>query len=210
MILNPPIYDTNRKVIETFSYNGEEHLLRLHLEVNSRFTDFFVITEGVYSTTCFRKPLKFNASKFPQFIDRIIYIPLFNMPYHDVEATSTTKQANEHYVRDASFNLLEVMARPSDTIIVSDTDEMLSFERFKEFDPLRHEYASTEMQMHVYYFNRRSAYTHPPFRSKQNILYNLTKIATFKTLTDKFGVKRSLLRQKNDCKVDAISKETEG
>ena len=75
-----------------------------------------------------------------------------------------------------------------------------------KFDPLKHVYASTEVSMHVFYFNRRSVYAYPPFARKANLLYNAIKILTFKTLKEKFNGTIAVLRQQYGCQLDVMSK----
>ena len=69
-----------RLVFDCMAYNGEDHILDLKLRVTNSFVNFNVLTEGAWSHTGVPKPLRFNYSHFEKYANRIIYLPIRNMP----------------------------------------------------------------------------------------------------------------------------------
>ena len=70
------------KIFDCFSYWDEDFLLNLRLNVLNKFVDFFVIVEG-NKTWQNNKKLKFDINKFQKFKDKIIYVPVNDLPDGD-------------------------------------------------------------------------------------------------------------------------------
>lgn len=75
------ILKSRRLVINCFPYNGESHLLKLKLLLTNSFTDYYIITEGMYSHTGIEKDLTFDYQLFEPYADKILFLPLQNIPY---------------------------------------------------------------------------------------------------------------------------------
>ena len=61
----------------------EEMLLDLRLNIMDKYVDKFVITEATYMHNGKPKNLNFDINKFSKFKDKIIYIPVEDMPEGD-------------------------------------------------------------------------------------------------------------------------------
>ncbi len=136
------------KIYDCFSYLDEDFLLSLRLKILNNYIDYFVIIEGDKTWQNNKKELSFDIEKFKEFKEKIIYIPVTNMPEGD------NPYLRENFQRDA-INRGLVNAGKDDLIIISDLDEIPNPEVFKNFKQ-NMRYAVFK-QMHFYYkFNLQS------------------------------------------------------
>ena len=68
------------KIFDCFSYWDEDLLLDMRLNILDEFVDYFVVVEGNKTWQNNPKSLKFNHDNFKKFKDKIIYIPVEDMP----------------------------------------------------------------------------------------------------------------------------------
>ena len=68
------------KIYDCFSYLDEDLLLDLRLNILDEYVDYFVIVEGNKTWQNNPKELKFNIQKFSKFKNKIIYIPVNDLP----------------------------------------------------------------------------------------------------------------------------------
>ena len=130
------------KIYDCFSYWDEDLLLELRLNILDKYVDYFVIVEGNKTWQNNSKKLKFNLEKFNQFKDKIIYIPLENMP------DGNNPYLRENFQRNAiTKGLTEAM--DDDLIIISDLDEIPNPKQIQFFKKDMH-YAVFK-QFHFYY-----------------------------------------------------------
>ena len=130
------------KVYDCFSYWDEDLLLDLRLNVLNDFIDYFVIVEGNKTWQNNFKKLRFDINKFSKFKDKIIYIPVEDMPDGDNPYIRENYQRN--CISRGLNNTLE-----NDLIIISDLDEIPNPEALKFFSPDM-QYAVFK-QKHFYY-----------------------------------------------------------
>ena len=105
------------KIFDCFSYWDEDLLLDLRLNILSDHVDYFVITEGNKTWQNNPKNLRFDINKFEKFKEKIIYIPVTDMPDGD----------NPYLRENHQRNCLErglIKADKNDIIIISDLDEI--------------------------------------------------------------------------------------
>ena len=105
------------KIFDCFSYWDEDLLLDLRLNILSDHVDYFVITEGNKTWQNNPKKLRFDINKFKKFKEKIIYIPVTDMPDGD----------NPYLRENHQRNCLErglIKADKNDIIIISDLDEI--------------------------------------------------------------------------------------
>ena len=139
-------------IYDCFSYWDEDLLLDLRLNILNEFVDHFVIVEGNKTWQNNKKDLKFNINNFNKFKNKIIYIPVTDMPDGD------NPYIRENFQRNCISRGLR-NANEDDLIIISDLDEIPNPEVIKNFKP-NMKYAVFK-QMHFYYkFNLRSK-NHP-------------------------------------------------
>jgi Glycosyltransferase family 17. len=115
------------KIFDCFSYWDEDLLLDLRLNILSDHVDYFVITEGNKTWQNNPKKLRFDINKFKKFKEKIIYIPVTDMPDGD----------NPYLRENHQRNCLEkglIKADKNDIIIISDLDEIpnpITLSKFK-------------------------------------------------------------------------------
>ena len=71
------------KIYDCFSYWDEDLLLELRLNILNDYVSYFVIVEGNRTWQNNSKKYRFNIKKFSKFKDKIIYIPISDMPDGD-------------------------------------------------------------------------------------------------------------------------------
>ena len=67
-------------IYDCFSYWDEDLLLDLRLNILDKYVDFFVIVEGNKTWQNNPKNLRFDINRFSKFKEKIIYVPVTNMP----------------------------------------------------------------------------------------------------------------------------------
>ena len=70
-------------IYDCFSYLDEDLILELRLNTLHKYVDYFVVVEGNKTWQNNPKELKFDISKYKKFKDKIIYIPVKDMPAGD-------------------------------------------------------------------------------------------------------------------------------
>ena len=68
------------KIYDCFSYWDEDLLLDLRLNILNDYVDYFVIVEGNKTWQNNSKKLRFDIQKFSKFKNKIIYVPVDDMP----------------------------------------------------------------------------------------------------------------------------------
>ena len=130
------------KIYDCFSYWDEDFLLDLRLNILNEYIDYFVIVEGNKTWQDNEKKLRFNIDKFKKFKDKIIYIPVEDLPGGDDPYLRENYQRNciDRGIKDANED---------DLIIISDLDEIPNPDKLKNFHP-KSRY-SVFKQKHFYY-----------------------------------------------------------
>jgi beta-1,4-mannosyl-glycoprotein beta-1,4-N-acetylglucosaminyltransferase len=130
------------KIYDCFSYWDEDLLLDLRFNILDKYVNFFVIVEGNKTWQNNSKKLIFDINKFPKFKDKIIYIPIKDMPDGD------DPYLRENFQRNCILKGL-TNSLQDDLIIISDLDEIPSPEALNKFKPSM-KYAVFK-QKHFYY-----------------------------------------------------------
>ncbi len=136
------------KIYDCFSYWDEDLLLELRLNILNDYVDYFVIVEGNKTWQNNPKKLNFNIEKFNNFKNKIIYIPVKEMP------DGRNPYLRENFQRNCITRGL-LKAEDNDVIIISDLDEIpnpikiINFKKKMRF--------AVFQQKHFYYkFNLQS------------------------------------------------------
>jgi len=151
------------KIYDCFMFFDEEMLLDLRLNILDKYIDKFVITEANYMHSGRPKKLLFDINKFSKFKDKIIYIVVDNPPPNllrikneDSKDKKDLKKIHNAYKREiyqierAQDGLVE--AGKSDTIIISDLDEIPNLEKV-DFSFTKQKLTFFKQQMFYYKFN---------------------------------------------------------
>ena len=115
-------------IYDCFSYWDEDLLLDLRLNILDNYVDYFVIVEGNKTWQNNPKKLRFEIDKFKKFKNKIIYVPVTNLP------DGEDPYLRENYQRNAIVNGLN-NANDNDLIIISDLDEIPDPKKINTFDP---------------------------------------------------------------------------
>jgi len=129
-------------IYDCFSYWDEDLLLDLRLNILNKYVDYFVIVEGNKTWQNNPKKLRFDINKFQKFKNKIIYIPVEDMPDGD------DPYKRENFQRNAILRGLK-NSNNEDIIIISDLDEIPSPSLISNFNP-KNKFAVFK-QKHFYY-----------------------------------------------------------
>ena len=114
-------------IYDCFSFFNELDLLEIRLETLDKVVDKFVLAESNYTHTGKPKPLyyKINKARFAKFNDKIIHVI---SPDPDDPERATRDVAYgwlcENRQRNATIRAIETILKDSDTLIISDLDEI--------------------------------------------------------------------------------------
>lgn len=139
------------KVFDCFTFFNELDLLDIRLNELSKVVDYFVIVESEETFTGKSKPLVFeeNRERFSKFESQIIYVKKLK------SSTKLRSWDREHAQRNELISGLQ-QAKPSDIIILSDVDEIISLdtiEYIKKSPPKIDEVYCLELRYFHFYLN---------------------------------------------------------
>ena len=116
------------KLYDCFSYWDEDLLLDMRLNILDEHVDYFVVVEGNKTWQNNLKKLKCDIKKFNNFKNKIIYVPVTDLP------DGEDPYLRENHQRNAIVNGLQ-KANDNDLIIISDLDEIPDPKKINLFDP---------------------------------------------------------------------------
>ena len=114
------------KIYDCFSYWDEDLLLDIRLNILNEYVDYFVIVEGNRTWQNNYKKLRFDIKKFEKFKDKIIYIPVEDMPGGE------NPWIRENFQRNCITRGL-AESNSEDLIIISDVDEIPDLKNINEY-----------------------------------------------------------------------------
>ena len=136
-------------IYDCFSYWDEDLLLDLRLNVLDNYVDYFVIVEGNKTWQNNPKKLRFEIDKFKKFKDKIIYVPVTDLP------DGIDPYLRENHQRNSIINGLK-NSKENDLIIISDLDEIPNPKKLISFD-VKKRFAVFKQKHFYYKFNLQSA-----------------------------------------------------
>jgi len=131
-------------IIDAFTYNGEDDLLRIRLALLYDHIDRFVIVEADKTFTGKYKTKKFDADLFSQYKAKI--------SYYFIDTLSQKPQSawqNERIQRNSIFDAISEN-NDNTLFILSDIDEIPNPSAIKSYNPA--EYLSASLVQNLYYF----------------------------------------------------------
>ena len=152
-------------IYDCFSYWDEDLLLDLRLNVLNKFVDYFVIVEGNKTWQNNSKKLRFDLNRFKNFKDKIIYVPVTDLP------DGNDPYLRENHQRNSILKGL-VSANPEDIIIISDLDEIPNPKKIIKF----------KKSMKYAVFKQRHFYYKLNLQSKNNPFWYGSRICNYKDL----------------------------
>ena len=114
------------KIYDCFSYWDEDLLVDLRLNILNDYIDYFVIVEGNKTWQNNYKKIKFDIKKFKKFKEKIIYVPVENMP------DGENPWVRENFQRNCITRGLN-SSEQEDLIIISDADEIPNLNNIREY-----------------------------------------------------------------------------
>ena len=105
------------KIFDCFSYLDEDMLLDIRLNILDKYVDYFVIIEGNKTWKNNSKNFNFDINKFKNFKNKIIYIPIDDLP------DGNDPYLRENFQRNCILRGIK-KANDNDFIIISDLDEI--------------------------------------------------------------------------------------
>ena len=114
------------KIYDCFMYFDEDLILDLRLNILDKYVDYFVIVESVFTHKGDKRNLNFNIDKFKKFKNKIIYIPVKDMP------GGINPWTRENFQRNCIERGL-INANSEDWIIISDLDEIPNLKTLPKF-----------------------------------------------------------------------------
>jgi len=152
-------------IYDCFSYWDEDLLLDLRLNILNKFVDYFIIVEGNKTWQNNPKELRFDLNRFKEFKDKIIYIPVTDLPDGD------NPYLRENYQRNCILRGLNA-AKPKDIIIIPDLDEIPN--------PKKISYFNQNMKYAV--FKQKHFYYKLNLQSQKNPFWHGSRICNYKDL----------------------------
>jgi beta-1,4-mannosyl-glycoprotein beta-1,4-N-acetylglucosaminyltransferase len=137
------------KIYDCFSYWDEDLLLNLRFNLLNKIVDYYVVVESTKTWQNNKKELKFDIEKFHKFKDKIIYVPIKDMPDGD------NPYIRENFQRNCILRGL-VNTKDEDYIIISDADEIPNPDKIKNFQP-NMKYAVFKQKQFYYKLNMISS-----------------------------------------------------
>ncbi len=136
------------KIYDCFSYWDEDLLLDLRLNILSNYVDYFVIVEGNKTWQNNPKKLRFNKDNFKKFKNKIIYLPVEDLP------DGKDPYLRENFQRNSILRGLSESGE-NDLILISDLDEIPNPKKFENFN-INMKYAVFKQKHFYYKFNLQS------------------------------------------------------
>jgi len=156
-------------VVDAFTYNGEDDLLKIRLEFLYDFVDRFVVVEADKTFTGIKKTKKFNPDAFGPWARKI--------SYHFISGLSENPLSpwdNEIAQRNAlSLGFCDL--KDEDIIILSDLDEIPNPGAIRGFDSAKFIYGCLIQSLHYYRLGLQ-VYD----RGMRPVEWNKSKIITYK------------------------------
>lgn len=149
-------------VISAFTYNGESKILQLHLGVLYDYVDKFIIVEANKTFTGQPKPLyyfrdnQFFKPWWPKIeyyvVDQWDDIALWKQAILSPNTKGADHWAREFYIKESIQKALAKYAKPNDTLLIGDVDEIIDpTVQFESETPVK-----AKLRVYAYWLNNRS------------------------------------------------------
>ena len=151
------------KIFDCFMYFDEEVVLDVRLNVLSKYVDYFVIVESIYTHKGEKRELLFDHKKFQKFKDKIIYLVYDESPKNieQILINDNENEKSKKYIFNAAFRengqrnfILKGLEKASsdDLILISDVDEIPNLENL-DIKKIKEKIILFKQDMFYYKFN---------------------------------------------------------
>lgn len=156
-------YREKAKVYDVFTYNGEEDILEIRLNILYEHIDYFIIVEAPTTFSGKKKPLYFEMRKerFKQFMSKIIYFVIDDYPNDQALLALADKSplvphgGPEHWRREfyQKESIKKALAKLDDEDIcfIGDVDEIWNPDILLDLN--RKSIYKLQQELYVYYLN---------------------------------------------------------
>lgn len=148
-------------IYDCFIFYNENDLLDLRLNYLNSVIDKFIIVEANRTFTGIKKSKNFDAERFKNFSDKIIYVYLEDIPVQKTPWHYESLQRN--YILDI---LKKQNVSEEDIILLSDVDEIPSIDAIEYYKNNLNGIYGFAQKMYNYYFNLLDKYREPWHRAK--------------------------------------------
>ena len=152
----------NIKIIDCFIFYNEFDLLEYRLKTLYNEINYFVIVESRMTFMGYKKKLNFNKEKLKDYLDKIIYIVVDELPYTNEQINNNNQWLNEYYQRNKiNEGIKKLNLNDFDLIIISDLDEIPDINSIKESD-----ININVLEQDFYYYNLETKCTNKWYNAK--------------------------------------------
>ena len=113
-------------ILDCITYFDEETIINLRFNILYEHVTKFIVCEGAYDHRGNKRDLNFDISKFKEFKDKIIYLPVTDFP------NLKDPWAMLRYQRDKAYQIIQDYEDNS-FVMVSDVDEIPNPKKINEF-----------------------------------------------------------------------------
>lgn len=152
-------------VIDTFTFNGETQMLKLHLAIMDKYVDKFIIVEADKTFSGKDKPMHFFRTwrYFEEYGDKIEYFIVndwddSNLWEQAIKSPNTQTMGADHwrrefYIKESIHKALkQCKVKDEDTVLIGDVDEIIDPEAiYASETPIK-----AKLRVYTYFLNNRS------------------------------------------------------
>lgn len=141
------------KIIDVFSYNGEEQLLDLRLNILKDVVDEFIVVEAPTTFSGRSKPLYFNTDKYPNIKYHVIDENYTEEELKQAEQSPNTKGAKHwthEFLQKESIKKALTHLKDNDVVFIGDVDEIWEDNQVQLMG------SKLKLRVYSYYLNNRS------------------------------------------------------
>lgn len=149
-------------VIDIFTFNGENDILKLHLGILYDYVDKFIVVEANRTFTGERKPMYFFRDQrfFAPYLNKIEYYPvtdwddtkLWKMAVLSPNTQGAEHWKREFYIKESIQKALQMYAVDEDTVFIGDVDEIIDpTVEYESDSPIK-----AKLRVYANYLNNRS------------------------------------------------------
>lgn len=150
-------------VIDVFTFNGENSILKLHLGVLYDYVDKFIIVEANKTFTGYKKPMYFfrEQFQFEKWHKKIEYyqitdwddVELWDKALKSPNTQGASHWKREWYIKEQIQNvLISAKVHDDDTLFIGDVDEIINpLSEFESDTPVK-----AKLDVYNYYLNNHS------------------------------------------------------
>ena len=171
------------KVVDVFPFFNELDMLEMRLSELYSVVDYFVIVESTHTFAGNLKPLyyKMNEERYAQYKDKIIHVPVTDMPNNGDPWANESHQRNCGYWGLTQCGPIEEWS-DGDIVLSGDCDEIYDVNVIKVFKQMVEDNSLTQfmysLNMDMYYYN---------FNNKSINDWTSAKIMSFKSFRETYA-----------------------